>query len=53
MWWCINVSVTLVGVQKVSTEEGQALADEYGIKFFETSAKSDINVDEVTHWGCL
>merc|ERR1712127_775766 len=32
--------------RKVSTAEGQALADEYGIKFFETSAKSDINVDE-------
>ncbi|KAF0713294.1 hypothetical protein DYB26_004833, partial [Aphanomyces astaci] len=29
----------------VSTEEGQALADEYGIKFFETSAKNNINVE--------
>lgn len=31
--------------RKVSTAEGQALADEYGIMFFETSAKTDINVD--------
>jgi len=30
----------------VETARGQALADEYGIKFFETSAKSDINVVE-------
>jgi len=29
----------------VSTEEGQALADEYGIKFYETSAKNNINVE--------
>nr|POE99022.1 ras-related protein rabe1a [Quercus suber] len=26
---------------------GQALADEYGIKFFETSAKTNLNVEEV------
>ncbi|KAL8217030.1 hypothetical protein R6Q57_023867 [Mikania cordata] len=31
----------------VPTSKGQALADEYGIKFFETSAKSNINVEEV------
>lgn len=30
----------------VETSRGQALADEYGIKFFETSAKSNINVVE-------
>lgn len=30
----------------VETARGQALADEYGIKFFETSAKSNINVVE-------
>lgn len=29
----------------VSTEEGQALADEYGVQFFETSAKNNINVE--------
>lgn len=29
----------------VSTEEGQALADEYGVQFFETSAKNNVNVE--------
>ena len=32
--------------QKVSTERGQMLAAEFGIKFFETSAKSGLNVEE-------
>jgi len=32
--------------RQVSTEEGNRLADEYGVKFFETSAKNDINVSE-------
>mmetsp|Transcript_16388 Transcript_16388/g.19376 ORF Transcript_16388/g.19376 Transcript_16388/m.19376 type:complete len:174 (-) Transcript_16388:500-1021(-) len=31
----------------VSTEEGQNLAKEYGIQFFETSAKNDNNVETV------
>jgi len=30
----------------VTTEQGQKLADEYNMQFFETSAKSNINVDE-------
>nr|CCF17540.1 RabE GTPase protein [Micrasterias denticulata] len=30
----------------VSKEQGQALANEFRIKFFETSAKADINVEE-------
>ena len=30
----------------VSTEEGQKLAEEYGMQFFETSAKSGINIQE-------
>jgi Ras-related protein Rab-8A len=30
----------------VETTRGQALADEYGIKFFETSAKNNVNVVE-------
>jgi len=30
----------------VDTDKGKALADEYGIKFFETSAKNSINVEE-------
>lgn len=33
-------------MQKVSPEKGKALAAEYGIKFFETSAKLNTNVDE-------
>jgi len=46
-----NVSKILIGnkcdIEKnrvVSTDEGKELAAEYGIEFFETSAKSDINV---------
>jgi len=31
--------------RKVSFEQGKALADEFGIKFFETSAKLNTNVD--------
>lgn len=30
----------------MSFEEGEALAKEYGIHFFETSAKQDINVEK-------
>jgi hypothetical protein len=30
----------------VDTARGQALADEFGIKFFETSAKNNINVEK-------
>ena len=30
----------------VTTDEGQALADEYEIRFFETSAKQDLNVED-------
>uniref|UniRef100_A0ACD5Y7H4 Uncharacterized protein n=1 Tax=Avena sativa TaxID=4498 RepID=A0ACD5Y7H4_AVESA len=30
----------------VTTSRGQALADKYGIKFFETSAKMNLNVDQ-------
>lgn len=31
--------------QNVTTDEGQKLADEYQIQFFETSAKSGANVE--------
>jgi len=31
----------------IPTSKGQALADEYGIKFFETSAKTNQNVEQV------
>ena len=35
--------------RRVPYSQGQALADEFGIQFFETSAKSNIKVDEVKH----
>lgn len=31
----------------ISTEKGQALADEFGLKFFETSAKTGSNINEM------
>ena len=31
----------------ISTERGESLADEYGARFMETSAKNKINVEEV------
>ncbi|KAK4349090.1 hypothetical protein RND71_031845 [Anisodus tanguticus] len=50
-----NVNKILVGnkvdmdesKRAVPTSKGQALADEYGTKFFETSAKTNMNVEEV------
>jgi len=36
----------MISEKVVETARGQGLADEYGIKFFETSAKSNINVVE-------
>jgi hypothetical protein len=37
----------------VSYARGKALAEEYGIQFFEASAKSAANVDEVGRgWAC-
>ncbi|XP_010543445.1 PREDICTED: ras-related protein RABE1d-like isoform X3 [Tarenaya hassleriana] len=50
-----NVDKILVGnkadmdesKRAVPTAKGQALADEYGIKFFETSAKTNLNVEQV------
>lgn len=33
----------------VSTEEGQRLASEFGMEFWETSAKNDINVEQSFH----
>ncbi|KAK7245064.1 hypothetical protein RIF29_39895 [Crotalaria pallida] len=35
------------GKRAVPKSSGQALADEYGIKFFETSAKTNLNVEQV------
>ncbi|XP_028775753.1 ras-related protein RABE1c-like [Neltuma alba] len=50
-----NVNKILVGnkadmdesKRAVPTSKGQALADEYGIQFFETSARTNQNVEEV------
>lgn len=49
-----NVNVLLVGnkadmddKRQVTRAQGQALADDYRIKFFETSAKTNLNVVEV------
>ncbi|KAF8396514.1 hypothetical protein HHK36_018137 [Tetracentron sinense] len=50
-----NVNKILIGnkadmdesKRAVPTSRGQALADEYGIKFFETSAKTNFNVEQV------
>ena len=49
-----NVNRVLIGNKcdaapadrRVTLEQGKKLAEEYGIKFFETSAKEKINVDE-------
>lgn len=35
----------------VPYSKGQALADEFGIQFFETSAKSNLKVEEVGIWS--
>ncbi|KAG2484783.1 hypothetical protein HYH03_016436 [Edaphochlamys debaryana] len=52
-----NVNKILVGnkldlgddKRVVSTARGQALADEFGFRFFETSAKDNVNVEEAFH----
>lgn len=36
--------------QKISIEQGQELAAEFGLKFFETSGKEDINVTPAFEW---
>jgi len=36
----------LVSKRAVTTARGQALADQHGIRFFETSAKNSINIEE-------
>ena len=48
-----NVVIYLVGSKidleekrKVKTEDGQKIADQYNLPFIETSAKSDININE-------
>lgn len=38
--------------RQVTFDEGKSLADTFGIKFFETSAKGDINVNEAFQTIC-
>ena len=40
------VHVSYNNLQRVRTEEGVALAEEFNIKFFETSAKESVGVKE-------
>lgn len=43
---CFTVVWLICVSPQVSKEEGAQLAAEYGIQFFETSAKTDINVEK-------
>ena len=44
-WWATSATWTRASA-RWPYSKGQALADEFGIQFFETSAKSNVNVDE-------
>ena len=33
--------------KKIDSERGQALADQHGLSFFETSAKNGLNINQV------
>ena len=58
---CLCLDQVLVGnkcdmdesKRAVPTSKGQALADEFGIRFFETSAKNNSKVDEVCQSACI
>ena len=41
-----DTSGPLVTKRSIATVRGQALADQHGIRFFETSAKNSINIEE-------
>ena len=51
-----NVAKILIGNKcdradrKIPTEQGQGLASEFGIKFMETSAKNNININEAFYY---
>ena len=40
------IDLAAVVYQAVTTKQGQDLANEFGIEFFETSAKSNQNIEE-------
>ncbi|KAF0554643.1 ras-domain-containing protein [Gigaspora margarita] len=42
----LGIKCDLVEKRVITKEQGQALADEFGIKFLEVSAKANINVEE-------
>jgi hypothetical protein len=42
----VNILSKLIFAQQISSEEGENLAKEYNIHFFETSAKQDLNVEK-------
>lgn len=46
---CGNMS-DLADRRQVSTTEAQAKADSWGVPYYETSAKTNSNVDESFHW---
>ena len=50
----LDISLVLVGTKSdlsdervVSIDEGRNLAESYGMRFFETSAKNNVNIDEM------
>ena len=43
----IGNKIDLEGKRKVTKEAGESLANKYGIKFFEVSAKNNININEL------
>lgn len=44
--YLIANKIDLTEERKVSKEDGQKLANQYGMKYFETSAKTNVNVTE-------
>ena len=45
--YLVGNKVDMEEERKVTTEEGQKLAEELGVPFIETSAKSGLNIDEI------
>ena len=43
----------LSGSRVISKKNGESLADEYGARFMETSAKNNINIDKVSNLSLL